>query len=336
MSHRIQTNLQTIYDRDYAVQAADMRRLYENAKRDQWNVSRDIDWSVPVDLDRGIFNDGLLDVYGSEYWNKLDQKRKAELNVEFSCWRMSQLLHGEAGAMLVCSQLVDMVPGNDSKYFMATQTVDEARHSEVLSRYLQEKCGNRIYPISANLTTLFEQLIGCSKWYIKTIGLQLIAETLAVSLFRMLAESAQDPLLKEICRRILSDESRHMGFSVLSLPEKVNQLTEAERNEVEDFSKEALRLVLTGQFPYEAYEAVGFSRAEIDGIKRYRVEKARSNDLVLFRQLFRRDMHQQVVSNMDRVGLLTERVKLLLSELGFDPDADGRSYVRQQAGGAAV
>jgi len=279
--HTIPSSFDTIYQRDYEVYAPDMRRLYENAKRDQWNVSRDIDWSVPVDPDRGVFNDGLIDAYGSPYWEKLDAKRRHELNIEFSAWRLSQLLHGESGAMIACSQLVQMVPTTDSKFFMTTQVVDEARHAEVLARYIKEKLGNKVYPMTSNLKALFDQLIGSGKWYIKTIGLQLVAETLAVSLFRMLAESSQDPLLCLICRKILSDESRHMGFSVLSLPEQIQQLSETERHEVEDFTKEALRLVLSGQFPRDAYEAVGFNKAEIDGIQRYRLEAVSYTHLTL-------------------------------------------------------
>ncbi|MGH7914968.1 MAG: ferritin-like domain-containing protein, partial [Candidatus Binataceae bacterium] len=178
---------------------------------------------------------------------------------------------------------------------------------------------------------LFDQLIGSSKWYIKTIGLQLVAETLAVSLFRMLAESAQDPLLSVICRKILSDESRHMGFSVLSLPEQIKQLSETERHEVEDFTKEALRLVMSGQFPRDAYEAVGFNKAEVDGIERYRLDVAKGTEQAMFRQLFRRDMHQQVVANMDKVGLLNDRIKSHLGDLGFNPNADGRSYNQSAA-----
>jgi hypothetical protein len=329
--HAIPTSIDVIYQRDYEVYAPDMRRLYENAKRDQWNVSKDIDWSTPVDLDRGVFNDGLIDAYGSEYWDKLDDKRRRELNVEFSAWRLSQLLHGEAGAMIACSQLVEMVPTTDSKFFMTTQVVDEARHAEVLARYIKEKLGGKFYPVSKNLKSLFDQLIGSSKWYVKTVGLQLVAETLAVSLFRMLAETAQDPLLSVICRRILSDESRHMGFSVLSLPDQIEQLSPAERNEVEDFTKEALRLVMSGQFPRVAYEAVGFNKSEIDGIARYRTEMAKGTEQTLFRQIFRRDMHQQVVANMDKVGLLNDRIKSHLSDLGFDPNADGRSYNQSAA-----
>jgi 1,2-phenylacetyl-CoA epoxidase catalytic subunit len=185
--------------------------------------------------------------------------------------------------------------------------------------------------MSNNLKVLFDQLLGCSQWYIKTIGLQLLAETFAVSLFRMLAESSPDPLLCNICQRILSDESRHMGFSVLSLPDQIKELSDSELREVEDFTKEMLKLVLTGQFPRAAYEAVGFSNAEIDGIQRYRVEAAKGTEQAMFRQLFRRDMHQQVVANLDKVGLLNERIKSHLGGLGFNPNSDGRSYKQSAA-----
>jgi len=328
--HRVDSRFETLYQRDYTVHAPDMRRLYENAKRDQWNVSKDIDWSQPVDLDRGIFADGLIDGYGSDIWNKLDEKTRRELNVEFSCWRLSQLLHGEEGAMLACSQLVDMVPTNDGKFFQSTQVVDEARHTEVLSRYLEDKCGGRIYPMTHNVKHLFDYLLGQGKWFIKTAGLQLVAETFAVGLFRMLAETSQDPLLQVISKRILSDESRHMGFSVLGLPDMIASLNPSEMRELEDFTAEACRLVLRGQFPREAFEKVGLSERDIKEIERIRVENARSNDYSYFRQVFRREMYTQVVSNMKKVGLMTEHTAENLRKLGIDPTVDGRAYSLEQ------
>jgi para-aminobenzoate N-oxygenase AurF len=319
-AHRVPSTFDTCFQRIYETQAPDMRRLYENAKRDQWNATRDIDWSAPVALDRGIFADELIDGHGSEHWNRLDETHQRQLNVEFSCWRLSQLLHGEEGAMLACSQLVDMVPGNDAKFFQATQVMDEARHAEVLSRYLIDKCGRRIYPLTPNVRKLFDYVLGNGKWFIKTVGLQLIAETFAVALFRMLAETAQDSLLKEICRRILLDESRHMGFSVLSLPDEIAGLGASDRRELEDFVREALVLVLTGQFPREAYEAVGMDAREIDGIRAVRKEIARGSEHAVFRKLFKREMHVTIVSNMKKVGLLSERTAGFMRELGIDPN----------------
>jgi P-aminobenzoate N-oxygenase AurF len=324
--HQVQSEFETIYQRDYAVQAPDMRRLYENAKRDQWNVSKDIDWSQPVDLEKGIFADGLVDGYGSEIWDKLAPSEQRELNLEFSCWRLSQLLHGEEGAMLACSQLVDMVPTNDAKFFQSTQVVDEARHTEVLSRYLLEKCGGRVYPMSKNIKFLFDFLLGQGKWFIKTAGLQLIAETFAVGLFRMLAETSLDPLLRTICKRILADESRHMGFSILGLPDMIAGLSPSDMAELEDFTAEACRLVLRGQFAKEAFEKVGFSAQDIKQVEQTRVEQAKSNDYALFRQIFRREMYTQVVANLKKVGLMTPHMTENLTRIGIDPTVDGRAY----------
>src|SRR5271169_3720776 len=63
--HQIESWFNTLFQRDYAVYAPDTRRLYENAKRDQWNATSDVDWSTPVDPDAGVFADGLIDGYGA-------------------------------------------------------------------------------------------------------------------------------------------------------------------------------------------------------------------------------------------------------------------------------
>jgi hypothetical protein len=316
----IPTTFDTLWQRSYTVEAADLRGLYEKAKRDQWNASRDINWETPLDLDNGIFADELVDGHGTDALARLDAKTFARLNVEFSCWRISQLLHGEEGAMLACSQLVDMVPGNDAKFFQSTQVVDEARHTEVLSRYLIDKCGGRIYPVTPNLKTLFDFILGQGKWFIKTVGLQLIAETFAVALFRLLGETAKDPTLSLICKRILSDESRHMGFSVLSLPDEIASLSPSDLREVEDFTRDAIQLVLGGQFPKEAYETIGMNAAEIDRVKKVRKQAAAGGpDQTMFRRLFKREMHTTIVANMKKVGLLNERTSGFLREMGIDP-----------------
>jgi hypothetical protein len=226
------------------------------------------------------------------------------------------------------------VSTNDSKFFLSTQVVDEARHTEVLARYLNEKCGNRVYPMSANIKHLFDFILGEGKWFLKAVGLQLVGETFAVGLFRMIAETAADPTLRSISKRILADESRHMGFSVLGLPDMIASLSPSDMRELEDFTAEACRLVLRGQFPRDAFERVGISAGDIKEIERIRVENARSNDYALFRQLFRREMYTQVVSNMKKVGLMTERTAENLRKLGIDPTVDGRAYALESEAAA--
>ncbi|MCL6640456.1 MAG: ferritin-like domain-containing protein [Candidatus Rokubacteria bacterium] len=308
--------LTTVFEYDYAVQAPDMRSLYEKAKRDQWNAARDIDWSVPEPGDGRILADELVDIHGSPLWQRLAERDRVALNRAVAAWRLSVLLYGEQGAMLACSQLVDIVAGADRKFFQATQVMDEARHNEVLERYLQARLDGRHYPMPDNERLLFDAILTDSRWYIKTIALQLVAETFAVSLFRMMAECARDPLLSQICRRILADESRHMGFGMLALPEVVREASATERREMEDFTGEALEKVLTGFFPIDAYRDLGFSAAEIEEIRAHRRSVAMRNDQAVFRRHFRRDMHAAMVSNLARIGLLTERIRPRLAALG--------------------
>jgi hypothetical protein len=307
----------TVFEFDYSVQAEDMRGLYEKAKRDQWNAARDIAWDTPGTDDGRILADELIDIHGSPLWAKMSERERVELNRRISAWRLSVLVHGEQGAMLACSQLVDVVTGTDQKFFQATQVMDEARHNEVLERYIEQRLDGLHYPMPENSRALFDAILTDPRWYIKTIALQLIAETFAVSMFRMMERAAADPVLREVCARILADESRHMGFGMLALPAVVENASEAERREMEDFTCLALEKILTGFFPLEAYEDVGFSAAQIDEARAYRRDVAARNDYAQFRKFFRRDMHASMVNNLVRIGLLTDRVRPRLAELGI-------------------
>ncbi|HEY7435474.1 MAG TPA: hypothetical protein VIE41_10080, partial [Methylomirabilota bacterium] len=60
MSRRvIPGTIETVFEFDYSVQAEDMRGLYEKAKRDQWNASRDITWGTPEPSDGRVLSDEL-------------------------------------------------------------------------------------------------------------------------------------------------------------------------------------------------------------------------------------------------------------------------------------
>ncbi len=313
----IGTTFDTVFEYDYSVQAEDMRSLYEKAKRDQWNASRDIAWDTPETDDGRVLADELIDVHGSPIWERLGNAERVELNRRIAAWRLSVLLYGEQGAMLACSQLVNIVAGADQKFFQATQVADEARHNEVLERYLETRLDGLHYPMPENERFLFDAVLTDPRWYIKTIALQLVAETFAVSMFRMMGQAAADPVLREICGRILQDESRHMGFGMLSLPAVVREAGAAERREMEDFTCLALEKVLTGFFPLEAYRDVGFSAAQIDEVRSYRRDAAVRNDYAVYRKYFRRDMHASMVNNLVRIGLLTDRVRPRLAALGI-------------------
>ena len=91
----IESPLTTTFTLTYDVSEADIRRLYENAKRDQWNASRDIPWSAPQTDDGRVIADELIDVYGSPIWDGLSEADRVQLNRRIAAWRLSVLMHGE-------------------------------------------------------------------------------------------------------------------------------------------------------------------------------------------------------------------------------------------------
>ena len=315
--HQIDIRNVAYFRHDYDGEHADMRHLYEQAKLDQWNAATDIDWSQPLDSDGGLIADDLVDIHGTKFWDRLSAAERVEVNRAVTRWRLSTLMAGEHGAMLVCSQLVENVQGQDAKLFQATQVVDEGRHNEVLHRYMVLRLEGRNYPLANNVQEIFDTLLSTGAWYLKTIGLQLVAETFAVSLFRMLAESSKDAMLRQVCRRILQDEARHMGFGMLSLPAVVAEASAAERREMEDFAVWALNRTLRGIFPLAAYQEAGFSRGEIEEIRQLRRERAAGGDETAFRKFFRRDLHAGLVRNLRKVGVLSDRVAPDLQALGI-------------------
>jgi hypothetical protein len=315
--HQVETRNTAHFRHDYASDQMDLRRLYEQAKNDQWNAARDIDWDVKLEGDGGLISDDLVDINGTRFWDALSADDKVELNRQVTRWRLSTLVQGEHGAMVLCSQLVECVQGQDAKLFQATQVADEARHNEVLQRYIDLRLDGKIYGLGGNVKEIFDTLLSTSSWYLKTIGLQLVAETFAVSLFRMLAESSKDAVLRQVCRRILQDEARHMGFAMLSLPDLVSQATDTEHREMEDFAVWALSRTLGGTFPLAVYQDMGLSKTELDEIRQFRRERAAGGDETAFRKFFRRDLHDGLVRNLRKVGLITDRIAPSLQSFGL-------------------
>ena len=69
----------------------------------------------------------------TRFWNKLPAETRWEIARRGAALMLSNFLHGEQGALMVASQLVNAVPHMDAKFYAATQTMDEARHVEVFA-----------------------------------------------------------------------------------------------------------------------------------------------------------------------------------------------------------
>ena len=124
-------------------------RLYEKAKKAQWNASTDLDWSIEVDQEQVVIANAEANPC-QMHWDeaaiagtvleKWDDKRFIEFGIQHQNWMLSQFMHGEQGALLCTAKIVETVPWIDAKYYAATQVMDEARHVEVFARYLDTSC----------------------------------------------------------------------------------------------------------------------------------------------------------------------------------------------------
>ncbi len=237
----VRSEQDSVFHWNYDVMFPQMDRLYENAKRDQWNVTTTINWDRPIE--REVLDMSQMPMFQTELYRSLSADQKDALMRKFAAWRLSQFLHGEQGALMVCGQLVDAVPDLDAKMCAAAQVMDEARHVEGFRKYITKL--DKIYPIDPTLDRLLCAIIEHERWEPKYVGMQIVAEGLAIAAFRFMHNETKDPLLKELLEYIMKDESRHVGFGMLALRDAVRKLSGKEKQELEDFTFAACDMMVT-------------------------------------------------------------------------------------------
>jgi hypothetical protein len=229
----------TVFDFGYTGGRDQLLRLYDKGTRKQWVASDRLDWSIDVDPENPVgMPDDIHPLFGTEWWEKMDEARRGECRRHLEAWRFSQFLHGEQGALICTAKIVQTVPDIDSKFYAATQVIDEARHVEVYSRYLHEKV-ELVYPLNKNLQSLLDDVISDSRWDMTYLGMQVLIEGLALAAFGVIRNMAQNPLAKALNAYVMQDEARHVMFGRLALRDYYPQLTQAERDEREEFCVDA-------------------------------------------------------------------------------------------------
>jgi hypothetical protein len=308
------------YNWEYDNTRAQLVRLYDHAKRDQWDGATRLDWSIDVDPHSEIVPDAAIGIWGTPLWEKLTRAEIERLRHEALTWQLCQFLHGEQGALLATAQIVDSVPWYEAKMYGATQVMDEARHVEVYRRFVQEKLEHD-YPVNPNLKRLLDQILSDSRWDMKFLGMQIIVEGLALAAFGTMRDASRNVLLRDLTAAVMEDESRHVAFGVLSLREHMKSLTEAERLEREDFVYEACVLMRDRILNHEVWEAMGLP---VDAC----IEASLDSP---FNKEYRRRLFKKIVPNVKSLGLLGDRQRQRFHELGILEFESGTSSDIEQA-----
>src|SRR5579875_3685066 len=202
-------------------------------------------------------------------------------------------MHGEQGALLCTAKIVETVPWIDAKYYAATQVMDEARHVEVFSRYLDEKLSGH-YPINTHLGLLLDDIIGDRRWDMTYLGMQIMVEGLALAAFGFIHAMTQEPLLKRLLRYVMADEARHVAFGVISLQDYYAELTDAELRERQEFALEAAVRMKDRLMMQEVWERLEVPEADVATIMSRAPE----------RDEFQVLLFSKIVPNLKKLGLL--------------------------------
>lgn len=304
---RLRAGHEVAYTWDYTSTRPELRTLYEKSKDLMWNARTALAWDTSVDPESELVSDTFNPIYGTDVWKKLDPKREIpNLRRHMASYILSNFLHGEQGALLATSQIVESAPTTDAKMYAAAQVFDEARHVEAYHRYLTEKV-ELVYPPSPHLKQLLDTVLTDSRWDFKYLGMQILIEGVALGAFGMIHQTAQEPLIKQITHLIMQDEARHVAFGVLSLKGHYEGMAENELRDREDFIVESARLLRDRFLAQEVWEAAGLPQEEC--------ERAAEQSVMM--KMFRRLLFSKIVPNVKRLGLLTPRVRAGFEELGI-------------------
>jgi hypothetical protein len=135
-----------------------------------------------------------------------------------------QLVVGERCALAASSGLINAAPDEGSKRFLATQTLDEARHVEVFTRRLldlgvetdelEDVVRERANPNLVKFAELLLDKVERKDFVAGVVGQNVILEGMAFHVFEMMHAGNRElnPKFAHTLAGTIADERRHVGF----------------------------------------------------------------------------------------------------------------------------
>lgn len=288
-----------------------MMHLYQKGKDMQWDALARVDWDEELDPDNPMqMPDEMSGLYYTPIWQKAPDAEKANMRRHFQAWTISQFLQGEQAAMICAAKIVQQVPDLDSKFYAATQVMDEARHVEAYKKLL-EKFG-LAYPMTRPLQTLVDQALRDSRWDMTYLAMQVVIEGLALAAFGNIRDQSRNKLTQQVNAFVMQDESRHVAFGRLALRDYYPHLTDAERAEREEFLVEACYHMRDRFEQRETYAILGL---DVEECVRLQNESG-------YMKMFRMMLFQRIVPIVRDIGLWSDKIRKAYADMGVLGFAD--------------
>ncbi len=167
---------------------------------------------------KDILND-LLKEHGGI---KLDDTKKNALKRVFAI-----IMWGELAAWKISAQLADGLVPLEAKMAATSQAFDEARHFYVMHDYL-DALGYKPKKMDRAPQALLDLTLETPNMAYKLLGMQLMIESMALTIFQTIRELAPEPVIAELMKYYERDEARHVGLGMQYLPELIKEMDEKE------------------------------------------------------------------------------------------------------------
>jgi hypothetical protein len=175
--------------------------------------------------------------------DRLDEDQKIGLANDVTHWSVSNLLHGEQGALSLSASLCHVLVDPGAQEYAANQAREEARHVAGFSRYIAKRWGAPL-PVGQTIATVLAELVSTGEVYKKIVGMQMLIEGLAMGSFATLNARTNDPVLRRLVQLVMSDEAFHHRFGRLWAAKTIRHLSEDEHRKVEDWSAQLFQMLL--------------------------------------------------------------------------------------------
>ncbi len=161
-----------------------------------------------------------------------------------------------------------------------------------------------------SVKTLLDAVLDADMWQKKCVGMQVIAESLAMGGFRMMKEGTNDEVLKQVVELTAQDEARHVSFGLIYMKEELPKMSEPDRNEVEDFALAAVGILCDPANDAANSEPLFkiFGEVGIDMNAALKEMEEKFSDPA-FRASHPNPFKDYVMPQLDRLGIITERTQ---------------------------
>lgn len=127
------------------------------------------------------------------------------------------ILWGELAAWKISAELADELEPLEARMAATAQAHDEARHFYVMHDYLAA-LGYRPTRLAPSSQRVLDLTLEARTLVQKLLGMQLLLEPIALTIFAEVRESNVEPVLAELLRYYEKDEARHVGLGTQFAP----------------------------------------------------------------------------------------------------------------------